>query len=410
MNAGKMVCTACSCLCDDIEIEMENGTITGIGNACRKGSAFLFGSQNEKQRAGYLAKGREVEVESALDAAARLLSGARRPLLFGLDNSTLEAQTLGIELARKLGGVLDDSSSFCHGRLVEDILAGMLPTCTHEQIHDADLIIYWGANPHNAQPRHLSRFSLYAHRKYHEAGVKRHVSLAVVDVRESETAGVAHHFFRVLPGEDRDFIAAVIEGIKGKPVGKDAAEFLGLLEKSRCCVIFAGLGLTYSLDNDFSLFYELIGHMGKWLKPAVIPMGGHYNARGFNHSLYNATGYVNKVSFAGGRVAHGDEFSLLEQVRSRAADCLLVVGADLFSALPASLAALLDGVPVITVDPFYTATAGASTGVLGAALSGLEAGGTAVRMDGTVVSLAPVKTPRHLSDEQILKRLLEKLG
>ena len=42
MSAGEMVCTACSCLCDDIEIEIENGRIVSMEKACRKGTAFFF--------------------------------------------------------------------------------------------------------------------------------------------------------------------------------------------------------------------------------------------------------------------------------------------------------------------------------------------------------------------------------
>ncbi|MDI6777044.1 MAG: formylmethanofuran dehydrogenase subunit B [Syntrophales bacterium] len=409
MSAGETVCTACSCLCDDIEIEMENGRIAKMGNACRKGTAFFFGAEIEKLRTGHLVERRQVDGEQAIDAAAQLLSRARHPLLFGLDNATLEAQAAGIELARMLGAVLDDSSSFCQGKLTQDILTGVLPTCTFDQIHDADLFIYWGANPHNTHPRHLSKFSLYAHRKYHEMGAKRYVSLAVVDVRESETAGagVAHRFFKILPGEDGAFIAAIIAGIKDNPVRKDAAEFLKLLKQSRCTVIFVGLGLTYSLDNDFSLFYEMIEHLGGWMKTAVIPMGGHYNVRGFNHSLYNATGHVNKVSFANdGTVAHGDEFSLLEQVRNRLVDCLLIIGADPFSALPMSVLRHLDGIPLITLDPFRTATTEASSVVLGVSLTGLEAGGTAMRMDGTPVTLMPAKVAAKQSDAQILERIV----
>lgn len=411
MSAGEMVCTACSCLCDDIEMEMENGRIVSMGKACRKGTAFFFGSENERLRTGHLVEGNQVDVDQALAAAAGLLSRARRPLLFGLDNASLDAQAVGIELARILGAVLDDSSSFCQGKLTQDILTGVLPTCTFDQIHDSDLLIYWGANPHNTHPRHLSKFSLYAHHKYHEMGAKRHVSLAVVDVRESETAGagVAHRFFRILPGEDSAFIAAIIEGIRGNPVGKDAAEFLKLLKQSRHCVIFAGLGLTYSLDNDFSLFYEMLKHLGDWMRTSVIPMGGHYNVRGFNHSLYHATGYVNKVSFAGSAVSHGDEFSLLEQVRNHAADCLLLIGADPFSSLPISVLKHLDGVPLITLDPFRTATTEASSVVLGVSLTGLEGGGTAIRMDGTPVTLMPAKWTAKQNDAQILERLVVSL-
>ena len=41
------------------------------------------------------------------------------------------------------------------------------------------------------------------------------------------------------------------------------------------------------------------------------------------------------------------------------------------------------------------------------AMSGLEAGGTALRMDGTRISFEPITKSERLSDEQILTRIME---
>jgi len=43
------------------------------------------------------------------------------------------------------------------------------------------------------------------------------------------------------------------------------------------------------------------------------------------------------------------------------------------------------------------------------AVSGIEAGGTAIRMDGKKVELSKVIESNYLSDEQILSRLMEGL-
>lgn len=402
--AIKAICTACSCLCDDLELELENNKITKIENACVKGTSFILASEEEERRASCMVEGHRVDCEEAISKATQVLSQARHPLIFGLDHSTLEAQEVAIALARKLKGTIDDNSSFCQGRLVEHILAGDLPSCTLSEASNADLFIYWGANPHHSHPRHLSKFTLYVHPEYREIGTSRKVSMAIIEVRESESVTSAHHLFTLLPKDDRNFIASIIEAIEGKETRKDAREFLDLLRKSSASIIFVGLGLTYSLDNDFSLFIEMIKKLDR--RVSVIPMIGHSNMRGFNHSLYKATGYVNKVSFADG-VCHGSKYSLLEQIKERSFDCLLVIGANPFYSIPQSMLGYLQEIPVITVDPYYTDTAKASKVVIASAISGLEVGGTVVRMDGVEVSLNAVKDTDKLSDEQILKKILE---
>ena len=113
MTASTTVCTACSCLCDDIGIQIEDDIVRRGENACRKGSAFIYATQFEKRRNRHSIEGQEVNLEQAIDRAAAELSRATHPLIFGLDNSSLEAQEVGIELAKRLGCSIDDTSSFC---------------------------------------------------------------------------------------------------------------------------------------------------------------------------------------------------------------------------------------------------------------------------------------------------------
>lgn len=409
MVAAKTVCTACSCLCDDIGLQIEDDIIRRVENACRKGSAFLYATQFEKRRNGFRVEGRPVTLDQAVERAASELTKAKRPFIFGLDNSSLSAQALGIELARRLRGSIDDTSSFCQGALIEHILKGELPSCTLDETNTADLLLYWGSNPHHSHPRHLSKFTIYAHPQYQELGATRRVTLAAVEVRESETAVVCNQVFRILPRGDRQFIDAIIKGMLGEQTTPDAQKLVQLFRKSKFCVIFAGLGLTYSLDNEFSSFNEMVKLLSKWGRVGVVPMVGHFNMRGFNHSMYKSTGNVNKVSFADG-ISHGPEYALLEQVKNKSCDCIMVVGADPFSSLPRSVAQGLAGVPMIAIDPFESATSRGATVAIGTAVTGMEVSGTAVRMDGTEVELRPGLETSRPSDEEVLQRILGRVG
>jgi len=415
MSLVKLACPACGCLCDDIDVELEGNRIKRIENACAKGASIFYSGENPDRRNSCQIDGQEVPLEKAIEEAAYLLKRSSRRLIFGLDNSTLEAQAIGIELAQTLGSVLDDSSSFCQGALIEKILDGTIPSCSLPEVKDnADLLIYWGSNPSHTHPRHLSKFSYYSYTEYNELGWLPKVKLGCVEVRETEVSSLSNPFFKLKPGEDKDFIEAILTAARrsGSNPGEEADEakaFTELVKSSHFCVIFVGLGLTYALDGDFRLFAEMVQEFNPSTRIAVIPMVGHYNMRGFNQSLYQRIGYVNKVSFAGA-ISYGDEYSFLEQVRNHLADCVLIVGSNPFSNLPYSIMKELQGVPVICLDPFATTTTKAAHVVIGTAISGLECDGRALRMDGEEIKLTQARVSNYPSDEEVLGRLLDRLS
>jgi len=54
--------------------------------------------------------------------------------------------------------------------------------------------------------------------------------------------------------------------------------------------------------------------------------------RGFNQLLLDETGFINRVSFQGGKAVHGPEQSAMAMAKS--CDAALVIGSDPLSALP----------------------------------------------------------------------------
>jgi len=405
------VCPNCSCLCDDVELEVGSGnTVERITNACIKGASFIRSVLDPSRRAPCLVEGRPVSVEEAMDRALALISGARRPLIFGLDNSTAEAQGAGIKLARALGAVLDDTSSFCQGTVTEALLKGELPGCELPQAEQADLIIYWGSNPYHAHPRHLSRYTYYVREEYREAGWMPDVTLVCIEVRDTETTVVCHPTFKLPPGGDGRFIRSTLEALEGREADGPSREFAALLQEARFIVLFTGLGLVYSLKNDLSPLKALVERLQREGKRVgVIPMVGHFNSRGFNHVLFGETGFVNRVSFADG-VASGPEYSVLEQLRRGLPDLAIIIGSNPFVNLPYSAVRHLEAIPVISFDPLPTETVKRSRVNFGVAVSGLEIGGRACRMDGVEVALKPCLPAPAPGDEEILSRILERLG
>lgn len=402
-----MVCTGCGCLCDDIQVEVDGAHLGQIENACAKGAAYLQAAFNSERHAKSGIRGQGCSPEAAVDEAARLLSRAKRRLIFGLDNSTLETQSVAIDLARKLGATIDDASSFSYGPLIERIIKKDLPTCSLSDVKDkADLLLYWGANPTATHPRHLSKYTYYAYADFNPAGWYPKVTLGSIDVRQTELTAMSQPAFKIKPGGDSELIS----GLLGEsPAATDQAKQLSeLVKKSRFCAIFCGSGLVHSLDGDFSGFTKMVQLLSQSIRVAVIPMISETNMLGFSQSLHKQTGYANQVSFADG-VSYGREFSVLEQVHNQAADCILIVGSDPFSILPQLLLSKLHGVGIICLDHLPTPTTEAADVVLPTAVPGVESGGSMVRLDGDDITLAEPIRNGSPTQEEILRQMLKKV-
>lgn len=407
MSSKTLVCTGCGCLCDDIQVDTDGGSLGRIENACAKGAAYLQAAFNPERRPKSSIRGQGCSPEAAIEEAARLLSKARRRLVFGLDNSTLETQALAIELARKLGAVIDDASSFTYGPLIERILNKGLPTCLLSEVKDkADLLLYWGANPTATHPRHLSRYTYYAYADFTPAGWYPKVTLSSIDVRPTELTAMSQHAFRIKAHGDRELISGLLG--ESPAASGQARQLSELVKKSKFCAIFCGLGLVHALDGDFAGFARMVQMLSQSMRVAVAPMIAETNMLGFSQLLRKETSYVNQASFAGG-VSHGRGFSFPEQVHRQAAECILIVGSDPFSVLPQSLMSKLQGVDIICLDGFSTLTTEAADVVVPTAVPGVESGGNVVRLDGDGIALAvPIKNGCP-TQEAILRQLLEKV-
>lgn len=402
------VCTGCSLLCEDIELALKTGAITDLKNICRKGSGHFHALFTERTKP--MIDGQEVSLDQAIAEAAKILKEAKSPLLYGWSNSTLEAQKVGIELARKLGATIDDTSSFCQGSLMEMVLKGEVPTCTLDDVRNfADVVIFWGADPSNSHPRHLSRFSYYPRGEKRDKGYEEERDSIAIDVRKSATARLCKYYFKVPPGGDADFIAAVADVLDGKvPKYGDKKKMIEVgtvLRKAEFGVIFPGLGLVYSLGERTNLLSDLIAKLNGISTYKVVPMVGHYNMRGFNQLMLDETGYINQVSFKDGKISHGPEHSVV--AASKSCDAALVIGSDPLSALPFGVAKNLARMPLIAIDPRRSLTTDAARVVIPSAMYGLEAGGSAIRMDGVKIRFEPVTVSGLPTDEAILARIKE---
>lgn len=414
MEKNYHVCTGCSLLCDDIEVESEKDTINKVYTACRVGVAHM---KESKEKATFLVDNKPVDEEKALNETVKILKNAKSPMIFGLGTSTNEAQKQAIELGKKINAIIDDNSSFCFGSVVEALVTNKIKTCTLEDVRNkGDVIIFWGSNPADSHPRHLSKHSYFPRGSEKQRGWEEERTAIAIDIRKSHTAKICGNYFIQIPqGGDVELIDALISGLSGKLPktsynypSKKILEMANILKGAKFGIIFVGLGLIYSLENLEPLF-RLMKVLNEKSNFHLVPMVGNCNVRGFNENLFAETGYVNSVKFENGIIKHGPEYSIVESLKAKTVDAALIIGSDPFSSLPRSIAKYLLGIPIISMGACETLTTRRAKVHINTAISGVESGGSAIRMDGTLVGFKPIVETKNPSEEYILKKIMEAL-
>src|SRR5438067_2060059 len=84
-------CTFCGCVCDDMELTVEGDRITKAKNACGLGKAWFL-NHHVEERPVAVVDGKPANLDDAVERAARILAGARYPIVYGLSDTTCEAQ------------------------------------------------------------------------------------------------------------------------------------------------------------------------------------------------------------------------------------------------------------------------------------------------------------------------------
>ncbi|MBP1749927.1 MAG: formylmethanofuran dehydrogenase, subunit [Deltaproteobacteria bacterium] len=405
----KGICTGCACLCDDVEMEVREypGT-SDILNVCKKGWILFNSSEDENMRAAASVNGAPVSLEESIKAAGRLLSQARELFIFGLDNSSCEAQLLAIELAKSFNAAIDDCSAYPMGPLTESIVSGDIPGHTFEEARSSDLLIYWGSDPYHSHPRHLSRYTYYCQQAYSKYAVLPEAEICSIDIRSTPLQKLSTHTFTIRPGQDLSLIREVRDALNGGKTNERSQAFISMIKGHRKCTLFAGSGLMCSLDGEVDDLKALVYEIGGQMETGLIPMVDHYNMRGFNSALYQHAGFINRARFADNAPVRGSSFP--QAIKNKEFDCLLTMAADPFSDLPNILVDELSEsrVPIISIGPFATRTTAKSDIVIPTGIPGIESKGRAVRMDGQEVILNAIrKESAYTGEEEVMRTLLK---
>ncbi len=465
---SNVTCPVCGSLCDDIELHVENNEIVKVRNACGMGESKFLNYNGHRLRKPLVRKNGELvetTTKEAVRKSAEILADAAYPILYGWSSTSCEAIRVGLELAEEIGGVIDNTSTVCHGPSVLSIQDVGYSTCTLGQVrHRADLVVYWGSNPWSAHPRHIERYTTFTQGRFQESTWYRYLAhlsayrsrrrllralklsslrkaplhsevehglpptlfrkerkMIVVDVRRTRTADIADYFLKVEPNKDYEVLEALrtlirdeeidVAKVAGVPV--ETLEELGdIMMSCKFGVIFFGLGLTMSAGKlrNIDTAISLVRDLNRYTKFIIMPMRGHFNVTGANVVYTWQTGYPYAVDFSRGYPRYNPgETSVVDILARGESDASLIVASDPVAHFPRAAAENLVKKPLIVIDPEHTATSLMADVVFPSAFVGLEAEGTAYRMDHVPLPLEKVVEPPSdcLSDVDILQRILD---
>jgi len=417
-----VICTFCGATCDDLEVTVEDGKVQTLRGGCSTSLNKFVNYNVERHLTPLVKKDGKLEETSYEDAIARsagILANAKYPILYGWSSTSNEASRAGLELAEWVGGVMDNTTTVCHGPTllgVHDI--GEVSASLGEIRQRADMIIYWGSNPVHSHPHHVMRYSALSKGRFRSSRKDR--TMVVVDVRKTDTAKLADQFIQIEPNSDYELMCALRMAVRGDELEQDIIagvpaerieELADLMISCQFGVIFFGVGLTMTQGKhrNIDVALSLVRDLNSRTKFIIMPMRGWYNVAGANQVSAWVTGYPYAVDLSQGypRYNPGDTTAVDVLVRGDC-DAALVVASDPVSNFPVEVTRHLAKIPVITIDPHPSATSLISEVVFPTTIVGIETGGGIYRMDGVAMVTKPVVSPPpglH-SDVEILQDIL----
>jgi len=132
-----IVCPFCGCLCDDIGISVEGNKITENKNGCSISQARFLNHHDDRLPM-------DSPLKDLVKRAAEIIVKSKRLLIYGLSSTENDAHREAYKIAEEVGGVVDNTSSVCHGpTILGSQESGEPIAALAETRHRADLIIYW---------------------------------------------------------------------------------------------------------------------------------------------------------------------------------------------------------------------------------------------------------------------------
>jgi formylmethanofuran dehydrogenase subunit B len=350
--------------------------------------------------------GRDATLDAAIAAAAERLSRAKAPLVYGLVDSTVEAQRAAVHLARRLDAFLDGANTPSHaGSLAAFQGSGALTTTLGEMRRRADAIVFWAADPDAFEAGLVGRFA---------PARDGRVRLAV-DVGEARGPGGCDERLTLDPAQEIAALAALRALVRGRRLDATAARRLPedrlralakILTTARYPVLVADGDPPPERRDPLRplAFGALVREARGDGRPRTLLLRRGRNAVGAEQVLTWLTGFPGAIRFDAGRAAlDARAFAADAVLAARRADAVLVVGADPARHLPRPALDVLATLPAVYVG-------GPAAGAIHIPAAPFDdSPGHAFRMDGVARRLER-PAPALPTEADILARLGSALG
>jgi len=401
-----IICPVCGASCDDIQVELGDGTIN-VQNACKMGNGKFQEVVSSHRLKDPLIKEngkfKKVPWDEALTMAAEILTSAKRPLLFMGSETACEAQEVGLHIGEYLGAIVDSNATICHGPTAMGIQeSGKVGSTAGQPKNRDDLVVYWGTNPLESMPRHMSRYSIFPRGYWTKRG-RFDRTVITVDPRKTPTTAASDLHVQLNPNTDYELLSALLTLVNGRTPHHSVEKITGvsistmkqMVDMMKDCnfgAVYVGLGVSSSFGKhrNIEIAMNLIKELNNYSKFTIGALRGHCNVAGFNQIASYLYGYPFGLDFMKGYPRYNPgEYTTVDVLRDRDVDAAFVMCADLVNHTPADCATYLAEIPMICLDISPCPTTVASDVVLPGVIDAMECDGTFYRLDDVPVHFEP---------------------
>jgi len=412
-----VACVLCGCVCDDLNLSLQGPAVVAAQHACELAEPWFLQQTTAAEAVPAEIDGRQADFDEAVERAAKILSESRSPLVYGLSRSSTSGQRAAVRLADQLGATIDTTASTCHAPSVMALQTVGESTSTLGEVRNrSDLVIYWGSNPVESHPRHLSRF-VDSPGMFVPAGRQdRH--LVVVDVKRTETAELADTFLQVEPGTDFEVIWALRSLVAGQPIASSSVGGLPrttlttLADRLKSCqygAVFFGLGLTGGdvAHANVETLLRLVTDLNAYSRFVARRMRVPGDVAGADSVLCWQTGYPFSVNLARGYPRYNPgEYTANTLLERGEVDATVMIGSEGVEKFSDAARTHLAQLPNIVLDYPGVPSACPAAVRFTTAVYGMHRTGTAYRMDEVPIALRQVLPSKLPSDDEVLGRLM----
>jgi len=416
-RVSNSVCSGCGCLCDDIVLVVDGGRVVESINACEMGARWFQKESPERQASNPFCQiqGSEVDFARAVAESAAILQRAKAPIIVGLTQTTTETVRIAIEIADKVGAVIDcDLSGRSSARIQAFQRQGRVTATLGEVKNRADVILFWGVDPVTTHPRHAERYSIEAKGRFRENG-RADRTILVVDEGPSPTSEAADRFLPISPATEIEILWAMRAILAGKPLRRDCAHLVGLVDRLKAAeyaAIFADATFGRSRRSlaEFEAMSLFVRELNQVTRCVLLPLGGPGNATGAEAALSWQTGFPSSVDLgAGVPVSIPGVTTAIDRLTRHEADLALIIADAVPADLPYAAAQCLKAIPQIVVAPATVDYEFEPTVRFAPPNPFLTSVGSLVRSDGVPLPLRAPLVVGSPSDRDCLRAISSKL-